>query len=320
MSTIEKRPFGNTGETCTAIGMGGGFPSFASLDTSVETVRHGHKLGIRYFDTSPLYCSGASQAIMGVALEPLPKDLICATKMGYFTDARHYRSIEALHVQLQEHLRILRRDSVNLLQVHEADWECWWTDKSEFKMWELFDVEGSYEFASAPIIQFLKEAKERGLCRRIGITGNNSRQIGRLLQELDVDSVLIAYNYYPFNTTARERIIPYAKEKGMAVIVAALLYFVFNLPDDWESDPATFLGKNTRLQKEQLERLQRECQIPMAELALRFVAADKDLSSILLGACHPREIQQSVEAFQKGPLPDDVHAAIEAIAAQFEER
>jgi aryl-alcohol dehydrogenase-like predicted oxidoreductase len=142
--------------------------------------------------------------------------------------------------------------------------------------------------------------------------------MGRLVQELDVDSVLVAYNYYPFNVTAREHIIPHAQEKGMAVLVAALFYFVFSLPDNWRSDAATFFGKNTARQREQLYTLQQECGIPMAELVLRFVAADERLASIVVGACHPSEIEQSVAAFNAGRLPTDIHDAIEEIAAQFE--
>jgi aryl-alcohol dehydrogenase-like predicted oxidoreductase len=55
----------------------------------------------------------------------------------------------------------------------------------------------------------------------------------------------------------------------------------------------------------------------MAELALRFVAADERLSTILAGACQPHEIGQNTAAFLRGPLPADLHAAVEGIAQQF---
>ena len=55
----------------------------------------------------------------------------------------------------------------------------------------------------------------------------------------------------------------------------------------------------------------------MAELALRFVAADARPASILVGACNPAEIEQNVAAYARGPLPPDLHAAIEAIAGEF---
>src|SRR6185437_911796 len=110
----------------------------------------------------------------------------------------------------------------------------WWTDRSEVRACELFDLEGNFDFSDAPVIQFLREAKDLGLCRYIGITGNNARHIGRLVRELGgLDSVLIAYNYMPLNVTAREHIIPHAEAKGMAVIIAGIFTFVHSIPNGW---------------------------------------------------------------------------------------
>jgi aryl-alcohol dehydrogenase-like predicted oxidoreductase len=315
---VPERPFGKTGETCTAISLGTNFPGFAGFDRSMETIRRAFELGIRYFDTSVMYQSGASQAILGASLAGEAEKHFVSTKVGFFKEARHFRSVEALHVQLRESLRLLRRDSVDLLQIHEADWDNWWTDRSEVRPCELFDLEADFDFSNAPVIQFLHEARELGLCRHIGITGNNARHIGRLVRELnDLDSVLIAYNYMPINVTAREHIIAPAEAKGMAVIVAGIFTFVHALPKGWRTE-GTYFGKHADQQLAQLQKLQRECGIPMFELALRFVAADRRISSLLLGACHPVEIEQNLTSFARGPLPADVHAAMENIAGAFE--
>jgi D-threo-aldose 1-dehydrogenase len=297
--------------------MGGGFPGFAGFDRSIETVRRAHALGIRYFDTSPLYRAGASQAILGEALAGLADQPFLATKVGHFRQARHFRSVEALHVQLQENLRLLRRDSVDLLQVHEADWDNWWNDRPEVGHCKLFDLEGSHNFAHAPVVQFLREAKERGLCRRIGLTGNNARHLGRLIRELDgFDSVLVAYNYAPLNVSAREFVLPAAAAKGMAVIVAGVFTFVHTIPSGWRTE-GTYFGPNADRQLVQLKDLQRACGIPMEELSVRFVGADERISTLLVGACHPAEIEQNVASFLKGRLPADLQTAVEAIASQF---
>ena len=53
MTLLPCKAFGQTGETCTAISMGCGFPiGFAGFDRSVTTVRRAFELGVRYFDTS----------------------------------------------------------------------------------------------------------------------------------------------------------------------------------------------------------------------------------------------------------------------------
>lgn len=317
MTTLPHRPFGHTGESLPALGLGGGFVRFAGFDQSVETVRRALQLGVRYFDTSVMYRHGASQAILGEALADPPARPFVATKVGYFREARHFRSVEAMHVQLRENLRLLRRDSVDLLQMHEADWDNWWSDRAEVGPCRLYDLEGSFDFSRAPVIQFLREAKARGLCRHIGVTGNHARHVGRVIREVDgIDAVLVAYNYTPLNVTARDHILPVAAAKGMAVIVAGLFTFVYSLPQGWVTE-GSYLGPHSDVQLAALRQLQQESGLPMAELALRFVAADPRLSTILAGASQPAEVGQNVAAFLRGPLPSDLHAAMEAIALQF---
>jgi D-threo-aldose 1-dehydrogenase len=317
MPTLPQRPFGRTGETCTALGLGGGFVGFRGFDPAIATVHRALELGVRYVDTSVMYLHGASQPIIGAALAGRAEQPFVATKIGYFKEARHYRSVEAMHVQLRENLRLLRRDSVDLLQVHEADWDNWWTDRPTAAPWELFDLERAHDFARAPVIEFLHEAKARGLCRRIGITGNNARHVGRVLAALEgIDAVLVAYNYHPLNVTAGEHILPVAAAKGVAVVVAGIFTFVNALPAGWRTE-GTYFGKNADRQLAELKRLQQACGLPMAELALRFVAADERISTLLAGAREPAEIEQNVASFLRGPLPADLHAAVEAIARQF---
>lgn len=315
MHALPHRPFGSTGETFPTLGFGAGFANFAGFDRSVATVRQASAAGLRYFDTSVMYRDGASQAILGEALGSAPA--FVATKIGYFREARHFRSVEAMHVQLRENLRLLRRDSVDLLQVHEADWANWWIDRPEVGFRRLFDPEGDFDFANAPVIQFLREAKARGLCRYIGVTGNHARQLGRVIREVDrLDAVLVAYNYTPLNVTARTHILPVAAAKGMAVVVAGLFTFIHSLPNGWATE-GSYLGPRSDVQLAALRKLEQDGGLPAAELALRFVSADERLSVILAGACQPAEVDQNLAAWLRGPLPADLHAAVEAIARQF---
>jgi aryl-alcohol dehydrogenase-like predicted oxidoreductase len=317
MDGLPTKPFGRTGANCTRIGMGGGFVGFEGFDRSIETVRRAFEAGVRYFDTSVMYRMGASQAIMGEGLAEREEPHLLATKIGYFKEARHFRSVEAMHVQLRENLRLLRRDSVDVLQVHEADWDNWWADRSDVAMGKLFDLEAGIDFAAAPVVQFLREAKARGLCRHVGVAGNNARHLGRVVRELEgIDSVLVAYNYTPLNTLARDFVIPAAEAKGMAVLVAGLFTFVHSLPAGWATE-GSYLGKRSDEQLVQLKALEKAAGIPAAELSLRFVAADERISCVLVGACRPDEIDRNLASFRLGRLPADLQAAVEAIARRF---
>ena len=121
----------------------------------------------------------------------------------------------------------------------------------------------------------------------------------------------------PINVTAREHVIPFASAKGMAIIVAGLFTFLFSIPKGWRTE-GTYFGKNADQQLAQLQQLQKDCGIPMIELALRFVAADDRISSLLLGACHPVEVEQNLAFHARGPLPQEVREAMEKIAQAFE--
>jgi len=299
--------------------MGCGFPiGFAGFERSVETVRRAVSLGIHYFDTSPLYRAGASQAIVGEALAERDEPHLLATKVGHFKEARFFRSVEAMRVQLRENLRLLRRDAVDVLQVHEADWENWWVDRSDVGVCELFDPQKSYDFAGAPVVEFLRQAKAEGFCRYIGITGNNARHLTRLVAELDgIDSVLVAYNTMPLNASARDDLLPAAHKKGMAIVAAGLMTFVHRIPPGWRTE-GTYFGKHAEEQLAALQKLQNASGLSMAELVLRWGLADDRISTLLVGACQPPEVEANAAAIVKGRLPADLHEAIEIIARQFE--
>jgi aryl-alcohol dehydrogenase-like predicted oxidoreductase len=299
------------------LGFGAGFVNFAGLDISVATARRARDIGLRYFDTSVLYRQGASLAVLGEAFGGAGEQPFLATKIGFFREARHFRSPEAMLVQLGESLRLLQRVSVDLLQVHEADWSVWWEDRSEVRPLELFDLQGDHRFANAPVVEFLRSAKAAGLCRHIGVTGNNARHLARIVSEIPgLDSVMCAYNYHPLNVTARDTIIPAATAANVAVIIAGVFTFVNRIPEGWRTE-GTYFGKHADRQLAALKKLQQECGVPMTELALRFVAADAKIDALLVGACQPKEIEENVARFALGPLPADLHAAIDAIARDF---
>ena len=299
------------------LGFGAGFVNFAGLDTSVATARRAREIGLRYFDTSVLYRQGASLAVLGEAFGGAVEQPFLATKIGFFREARHFRSPEAMLVQLGESLRLLQRDSVDLLQVHEADWSVWWEDRAEVGPLELFDLQGDYRFADAPVVEFLRSAKAAGLCHHIGVTGNNARHLARVVSEIPgLDSVMCAYNYHPLNVSARDAIMPAAAAANLAVIIAGVFTFVNRIPEGWRTE-GTYFGRHADRQLVALKTLQQKCGVPMAELALRFVAADSSIDALLVGACHPNEIEENVARFALGPLPSDLHAAIEAIALDF---
>ena len=58
-----------------------------------------------------------------------------------------------------------------------------------------------------------------------------------------------------------------------------------------------------------------EVNIPLPELALRFVLSNPDISCTLTGARSAAEVEQNVAAVERGPLPADILARLDEIAA-----
>ena len=58
-----------------------------------------------------------------------------------------------------------------------------------------------------------------------------------------------------------------------------------------------------------------ELDMPLAELAIRFVVSNPDVDTILRGARSEWEVETNVASVEKGPLPADVLERLEQIAA-----
>ena len=294
---LETRPYGKTGESVTVIGLGGVFLDKHSFNDGVATVRRALDLGVRYFDTSPGYASGMSQAILGEALDGRSEEYVLATKLGYMGVPARFRSYDALRAQLDENLRLLRRGHVDTLQVHESDQHPWWTDSPPDESGEPLDPD--YDYAGSPVMQVLQHAKSEGVCRFTGISGNSADGVARVLGNVQVDICLTAFNYDVLRRRARREVIPLAKAKNVTVLLGAIVRLPRDMPEEIE----------------RLYAVQRESGISVLELTIRYLLADSDVTAILVGAAKPAEIEESVEVAQKGPLPADLHQTLEKLGA-----
>ena len=234
---MEIRPYGKTGKKTSIIGLGGAFLTASSFADGIDTVHRALDLGITYFDTSPMYCRGASQAVLGAALDGVQADYLLATKLGYFADPLRFHSPDALITQFEENLRLLRRERVDTLQLHEADFHHWWSTDTSRSGRLSPDVD--YDFPSAPALDILSQIKQEDRCSYIGISGNTADNMQRVLEGVEVDTILLAFNYDLVRREAR-RVLSIAEQKGMIRMVGAIFQrgLATPQPDLFESPPA----------------------------------------------------------------------------------
>ena len=307
--TLEQRPFGRTGETVSLIGLGGAALHKHSYQHGLATVKHALDLGISYFDTSPWYgiaadgkwiSEGESQRIMGEGLEGTSKPHLLATKIHAWRTYNH--SVEDCLAQVRDNLRVLRRDRVDVLLGHDMQHRRFW--KPDAKEEEQLEIEESLDYENAPVMQALREAKVQGFCRYLGLSGGPSELLAHVMQQVKLDMCLSAGEYSLRDRTSPRVMLPVIREQGMAYVIGA----IFSAPGNKGVINGS-LFKDARL----LE-LARATGLSIAAMSVRFLMANREITTILVGASTPEEIEESVVAAQAGPLPPDIQQTLEAIA------
>ena len=194
---LPKRRLGKTGVDVTILGLGGeGVLRTVGYEREAEDLIHrAIDLGINYFESARAY--SGSESYYGRSLRERRKEI-------FLTSKSHARSQKGALVHLQETLRNMKTDHLDLWQVHDV--------RTEEEMEEIFGPHGA--------LQAFVEAKDKGLVRFIGVTGHHDPLITqRCIQQFDFDTVLIPVNpAEPAYKSYLTEVIPQAKKKGMGII------------------------------------------------------------------------------------------------------
>ena len=113
--------------------------------------------------------------------------------------------------------------------------------------------------------------------------------------------------------------LPVIREQGIAYVVGGIFSYVgrgvSNEASPFQLAPKGPLARVGGIFADaRLLELAQATGISIAALTVRFLIANKELSTILVGASTPEELEESVVAAQAGPLPLDIHQTLEALA------
>jgi len=323
MTVINKRALGETGLEVSEIGLGGAFihEGETARDEGIRVVHRALELGVNYFDTAPLY--GNSQEILGEALQGRKEPFLLGTKCGRW-DWRTgpYRELDAFKAQFEQTLRSLRRDCVDILYIHEADWSVYWQDEAPPRQTRHVCANGVYDYGEAPVTQFLWWAKERGMAKHLGISGNNAHLLAKVLLEtaLPVEVVLVAFQYSLIWRNARQFLLPLTSELGKGVVLGApLQQGLLAVPrGEWVEHPPDWMDDDLRTRFAELYAIHRETGISLAALATRFLLADRDVATVIPGAATVEQLEENVGCAAMGPLPPDLHSRLDSLGRVFD--
>ena len=302
---MEKRTLGRTGLEVSVLGMGGLFVSRHGQDDRAEARRAVHRaleLGINYVDTAPGYAD--SEEVLGFALEGAPAPFILSTKLGGRPQPFDARDKAGLRFSIEESLKLLKRDRIDILFIHEPDRPGqydWWSDPESFH---------------GPVEDILADLKREGLIRFTGLGGTTAYELPLIMRTGRYDVVLTAFNYSLLWREAEIAVLPEAKRQNMGIVVGSPLQqgALARRYDDEVRASAPWLSPPRREQYRLLYALCDDLGIALPELGVRFVISNPDISMTLTGSRSVAEVEANVAAVAKGPLPANVLARIQEIA------
>jgi aryl-alcohol dehydrogenase-like predicted oxidoreductase len=302
---MKYRTLGKTGLKVSELGMGGLFiSSFAAeREEGRRAVRRALDLGVNYVDTAPGYRD--SEEVLGYALEGVARPYVLSTKLGGRPQPFDAQDAQALRRSVETSLRLLKRDHIDILMIHEPDRPGqydWFPD------WEHFH---------GPVCDLLADLKREGIIHYTGLGGTTAYTLPHIIATGDYDVVLTAFNYSLLWQEATIAVLPAARKQGMGIVIGSPLQqgALARCYTEEVERGARWLSPPRRAQFKRLYALVDEVGVSLPELALRFVISNPDISTTLMGARSVAEVEQNVRSVEKGPLPQDVLDAIQEIAA-----
>jgi aryl-alcohol dehydrogenase-like predicted oxidoreductase len=204
-SGIPRRRLGSTGETVTLVGLGGWHvarPGLSEQD-SVRIVRAAIDAGITFLDNCWDYNDGESERRMGLALgDGYRERAFLMTKVDG-------RTRDSAARQIDESLRRLRTDRIDLMQLHEV----------------IHAEDPERSFRSGGAMEALAEARRAGKIRFVGFTGHKSPALHlAMLDAADArgfrfDAVQMPLNVLDAHFDSFERrVLPRLLQAGIAPI------------------------------------------------------------------------------------------------------
>jgi aryl-alcohol dehydrogenase-like predicted oxidoreductase len=256
---MKTRKLGTGGLEVSALGMGCMNLSFGTgkavnVNDGVKTIRAGFEKGITFFDTAEAYGPLTNELLVGEALEPFRKDVIIATKFGMISDTGINSQPEHIRKVVEESLKRLRTDYIDLYYQHRVDPNV-----------PIEDVAG-----------VMKDLIQEGKIRHYGLSEAGADTIRRANAIHPVGAVQNQYSIW--TREPEEKVLPLCEELGIGFVPWGPLgtgFLAGNITPDTKFDAATDLRANfPRFTPDAIK-----ANMPLVEM-LRDIAASKNANPV----------------------------------------
>ncbi|MFV9510253.1 aldo/keto reductase family protein [Tepidibacillus sp. LV47] len=316
---MKYRRLGTTGVKVSEISLGSWltYGGYVEKENAIKSIHKAYELGINFFDTANVYRRGEAEKVVGEALRGFPREsYVLATKVFWpMGDGVNDRGLSRKHVieQCNASLKRLGLDYVDLYYAHRYDPE-------------------------TPLEETLRAFDDlinQGKVLYVGVSEWTPAQIAEAVHIADkklLDRIVVNQPVYNmFNRYIEKEIIPLSEVHGIGQVVFSPLAqgvltgkYKKGAPVPAGSRAAAdketsqfvyrYLTDENLDKVEQLEKVAKELGITLAQLALAWVLRLKNVSSALIGASRPEQVEENVKAVDV-ELTQDVLERIEEILA-----
>ena len=328
---MEHRPLGGTELTVSALGFGcgsvGGLMVRGNPADQHHAIARALDAGITYFDTAPSYGDGRSEENLGRVLHGLNASdrVVVGTKVRLAPKDRADPA-SAIRHSLQQSLRRLRRESVDLLQVHNP-----------------ITVKGNERGHLPPaevlggVADGLRQVRAAGLVQHVGLTGLGDAVAVRQAITSGTFATLQAY-FNALNPSAGfagvtggghdfAGLIDDAAATGMGVLAIRVLAAGALSASAERAQNASSIGGAALVAGSEFEQdvarardlaaLAEGLGLESAlEMGVRFALTKPGVSTVLVGYSDVQQLEQAIRWAERGTLPEEAVSRVLDVARQ----
>ena len=308
------RKLGNSDMMVSEVSLGSWLTYGLGVDDSEAQacIDRAFDLGINFIDTANVYGKGASESFLGKALKGRDRSsYILATKLYFpMTETDRGLSREQVYKQIDLSLERLKTDYVDLYQCHR------------------YDVDTPLE----ETMEALSDVVRQGKARYIGFSEWTAEQIRAAMEMPGVEKFVSSQPQYSMLWRKPEAdVIPYCAANGIGQIVWSPLaqgvltgkYLPGQQPPQdsraASSAMSTFYSDDLRSDAtlstiQELKPIAARLGITMAQMAIAWVLREPNVSSAIVGASRPQQVDDNVAA-SGVVLPQDALDDIDRVLA-----
>jgi voltage-dependent potassium channel beta subunit len=297
---VNYRRLGRSGVKVSEISLGSWLTYGGSVaeERAQACIHKAYELGINFFDTANVYMRGAAEEIVGRALNGFERDSYFLATKVYFPmgEGPNDRGLSRKHITEQCHasLKRLGVDYVDLYQCHRYD--------------EDTPLEET--------LRALDDLVRQGKVLYVGVSEWRADQIAdalRLAKEMNLDRIVS--NQPRYNMIQRHieaEIIPLCEREGVGQVVFSPLaqgvltgkYLPGEVPKEGtraaDSESNRFMqelmNKEVLSAVNKLRSVASDAGLSMSQLALVWILGHENVSSAIIGASRPEQVEDNVKA------------------------